>query len=381
MPKTKKIEEIEIPIAAMGNRRKLQVIRYGSGMSGKKAYLQAGLHADEPPGFVVMHHLIKLLDDADKNGKIQGEIILVPAANPIGLGQWTDKGIQGRFESYNGVNFNRKYIELTEPVARRIQNRLTDNAEENVQTIRNAMLAVLKEQRTDDEGEALKNTLMSLSVDADIVLDLHCDYDACLHIYMGTPLWPDAIDLSAQLGSKVTLLATNSGGEPFDEACSKTWWELAETFPKHPVPSACLSATVELRGIRDVNHDYGKTDAKNLFTFLKRRGFIQGVAPRVPRLLRDATPLSAVEHVKATAPGVVIYKREIGEKVQKGDIVAEIVNPLIEESSKRVTKVRCQHGGILFTKLVDRYAKPGRLLVKIAGKSPIKGKGKHLLTA
>jgi uncharacterized protein len=378
---TKQIEEIEIPSASLGNARKLQVIRYGKKNSGKKVYIQAGLHANEPPGFVLIHYLLKLLDEADKAKKITGEIILVPVANPIGISQWQDGRVQGRFEFFNGINFNRNYPELTAQVASMVKRKLQKDPKKNIELIRKAQLACLEKARPIiDEGDFLKNTLLSLAVDADVVIDLHCDDDANLHIYTGTPLWPDAADLTAQMGARVTLLAENSGGEPFDEACSKIWWELAEIFPDYPIPPSCMAATIELRGFTAVSHQLGKTDAANLFTFLKRRGYIKGRAPKLPRLLRDATPLSGVEQLKAKSAGVVIFRKEIGEVVKKGDIIADIVNPLEEDSSKRITWVRCQHGGVLFTKNVDRYAKPNRVIAKIAGKNPIKGRGKHLLT-
>jgi hypothetical protein len=281
---------------------------------------------------------------------------------------------------FNGINFNRNYPDLTEKVAARIKNNLQKDAKENIRLIRKTQLACLESIKTLDEGEFLKRTLLSLAVDADLVLDLHCDYEACLHIYMGTPLWPDASDLTAQLGARVTLLAKSSGGEPFDEACSKIWWELAERFPDYPIPPACLSATVELRGTRDVSHEFGGNDARNIFLFLKRRGFISGKVVKLPKLFNEATPLSGVEHVKSQSAGVVIFCKEIGDTVKKGDTIAEVINPLGKTQADRIRKVRCQAEGILFTKVADRYAKPNRIIAKIAGKTPLKGKGKLLLT-
>jgi len=71
-----------------------------------KVYFQAGLHADEWPGFLVLNRLIKLLKKADKSGLIQGEIVIVPVANPIGLAQNFHGYIPGRFAfSDGGGNF------------------------------------------------------------------------------------------------------------------------------------------------------------------------------------------------------------------------------------------------------------------------------------
>jgi len=213
------------------------------------------------------------------------------------------------------------------------------------------------------------------------VLDLHCDDQAVIHVYLGTPLWPDAADLSAQLGAEVTLLAKDSGVTPFDEACSRIWWRLAEIFPDHPIPAACLSATVELRGRADVSYECGAQDAENIFLFLQRRGFIQGETPELPPLRNEATPLRGVEHIKVSAPGVVVFLKKPGDRIERGEVIAEIVNPLEVEMDKRLTTVHSSIDGILFSINTDCYARPGRILAKIAGKKPLKKKGENLLTS
>ena len=119
---TKTIEKQTLPAFSMGNQRELTVIRYGSGSAAKKVYIQAGLHADEAPGYLVMHHLTNLLDEADAAGAIPGEILLIPVANPIGAGQWRDEVLRGRFDYFDNTNFNRKHLDITEKVTKKIQN-------------------------------------------------------------------------------------------------------------------------------------------------------------------------------------------------------------------------------------------------------------------
>lgn len=377
---TKTVEKKTLPVSSMGNERTLTIIRYGSGSAGKKAYVQAGLHADEAPGYLVMHHLIDLLDSADAAGTIEGEILLIPVANPIGAGQWRDEVLRGRFDYFDNTNFNRKHLDITEKVAENIQDTLTDSPDQNKALVRQTMADVLHGLSPGDESARLKHLLLSLSFDADIVLDLHCDYQAVTHVYMGGPLWPEASDLSAQIGSAATLLAKVSGDNPYDEACSRIWWELAEKFPAYPIPFACLAATIELRGISDVSHELASRDAENIFLFLQRRGLISGKAAELPPLINDATPLRGVAHIKASAPGVVVYFKTPGDAVHKGDLIAEIVNPLESDQNSRVSRAKSTIDGILISVNVDRFARPGRMLAKVAGKEPLTGKGENLLT-
>jgi predicted deacylase len=377
---TKSIKQYSLPAASLGNARTLKAIHYGDQTAGRKAYVQAGLHADEAPGFVVMHHLIDLFDRADADNKIEGHIVLVPVANPIGVSQWRDEALQGRFDFFNNINFNRQYPDISDQIAEQVKKRLGSSSEDNVALILKAAGEILGSISPPDEAAALKHQLMLLSFDADIVLDLHCDYQALMHVYLGTPLWPEAADLSAQLGAEVTLLAADSGVTPYDESCSRIWWQLAKKFPDYPIPSACLAATVELRGMADVSHAQAQQDAQNIFWFLQRRGFIKGAAPVVPPLRNEATPLRGVEHLKATAPGVVVFLKAPGDRVDKGEVVAEIVNPLADEPENRITPVKSAVRGIVFSINTDRYARPGRILAKIAGKVPIKEKGQNLLS-
>lgn len=373
---TRNTRTIDLPVTSTGSRRSLKVIRYGEPGARPKAYLQSSLHADEPPGMLVLHHLDRMLHEADRSGRISGEIVLVPVANPVGLGQYLHGQLSGRFALGNGVNFNRGYPDIAETVGGRVQGKLTPDAGHNVALIREQMLAAVDEARADDEVACMRKTLLSLAVDADICLDLHCDAEAPLHIYLGTPLWPDARDLAAQLGSRATLLAEVSGGNPFDEAVGGPWWALAARFPDHPVPAACLSATVELRGERDVASDLAAQDADNLLRFLMRRGLVLGDPGPVPDLLAPATPLDGVDPVTAPCAGVVVYRMKPGDRVAAGDVVAEIIDPWSEPRDEGATPVHAATSGTMFSRRSDRFARPGQILCRIAGEKPLSNRAR-----
>ncbi len=379
---TRTIETHPLPAASMANTRTLTILRYGGRGNRPKVHIQAGLHADEAPGYLVMHHLIETLDRIDAVTGIAGEIVLVPVANPIGVAQWRDDRLQGRFSFSDGINFNRSYPDLAATVADSVRDRLGDDADANIRMIRKACGRALDQIRPADEAAHLKLKLMQTAHDADIVLDLHCDCQAVMHVYIGTSLWPEARDLSAWLGAEATLLADDSGVTPFDEACSRIWWRLAERFPEHPVPPACLAATVELRGRADLSHAMAAEDAGNIVRFLAGRGFIQGQTGSVdpPPLKRQATPLRAVEHVKAPTPGVVVFRKQPGDEITAGEVVAEVVNPLPSGPAERLHPIRAAADGMLFARSADRFARPGRILAKIAGKTPLRAEGEDLLT-
>ena len=351
----------------VGTHRDIVSFHYGKPGAGQKIYIQSSLHADELPGMLVAHHLRARLAILEAAGKIKGEIVVVPVANPIGLSQTMMRSQIGRFEMATGENFNRHYPAMYPAIADKVEAKLGTDEASNAQVIRTAMLAELDGQQPLTELDSMRRTLMRLACDADVVLDLHCDSDAVLHLYTGTPLWPQCEPLARYLGAYATLLATESGDNPFDEACSQTWWQLADHFrdrkPEVRIPMACLSVTVELRSQNNVNHEMAKQDAENIIAFLIHRGVIDGEAPPMPPLKYPATPLAGSEALEAPVSGVVAFLRKAGEWVEAGTAIAEVINPL----SGDVAILKCTTAGVLYA-LENRYfASAGMRLAKVAG--------------
>ena len=191
------LTRIPLPSPAPGTQRHILVRRYGEPGARPKAYLHASMHADELPAILVAHHLARLLEEASVDERLLGEIVLVPVANPIGLSQRINGGLLGRHELDGGGNFNRNWPNLIEPLIQRVEGQLGNDPEENVRRTRSAMEEVLAEQQPATELATLRSTLARLACDADIVLDLHCDSDALMHLYMIPELWPGGSDLSA----------------------------------------------------------------------------------------------------------------------------------------------------------------------------------------
>ncbi|MDX1434884.1 MAG: M14 family metallopeptidase, partial [Gammaproteobacteria bacterium] len=330
-------ERIDLPETSPGTRRHLEVWRFGAPGARPKAYFQASLHADELSAMVVAHALAARLEAAARRGGIAGEVVVVPVANPIGLAQFVQGRSLGRFALGGGGNFNRGFADVTDAVAARVADGLGDDAVRNVALVREAMAAIVTELEAVDEVQSLRRTLLGLAADADIALDLHCDSEALMHLYLGTPLWPAAADLSAQIGSYATLLALASGGSPFDEAVGGVWWALAERFPQHPLPPACLSGTVELRGRADVSEALADADADNLVRFLQRRGVVAGDPGPLPPALCDATPLEGVDMVHAPCAGVICYRRDLGARVAAGGERAVMRDPRAPDAARART--------------------------------------------
>jgi predicted deacylase len=342
---------------------------YGSAGSGKKAYIQAALHADEVPAMLVAHFLRRELERLDLEGRVRGEIVLVPAANPIGLSQLMQGTPFGRFDFGTGLNFNRAFRHVAEELKETLAGRLGEDAAANVAAIRSEARAAIARWEPLDPTAVLKKTLLGMAIDADIVLDLHCDNEALLHVYAGTALADQVKPLAALLGARALLLSSASGGEPFDEACSRLWWDLAAHFGPHtPIPPACAAVTVELRGEMDVRYDYAEQDAQALLQYLAREGLLDIPLDALPAPLCAATPLEGVEPLHAPQSGVLVFLKKLGDQVAAGEAVADIVNPVTGVTAT----VRASRDGLLFASTAHRHLLRGMHICKIAGATPFR---------
>ena len=368
MPHSKR--RIALPSMTPGTGRSVDFHRFGRAGARPKTYLQAAIHANELPGAMALHHLLPMLVAADRRGRIRGEIIVVPTVNPIGLAQLVGNNHLGRYELLGRENFNRNWLDLSGAVGERVRNRLGRDAGANVALIRRAALATLDGMKPVNELQTLRVEVMKLSVDADVALDLHCDMEAALHLFISRKDWPGpARALAADIGAEATLC-----NEPYPESLtfsgvhSALWARLAAGFPEANVPQACLSATIEYRGQHDVNHRLGESDARNLYRFLVRRGLISGRAGKLPRLKAQATPIGGMDVGYSPKAGMLVYHVPKGARVRKGTPVCEVIDPSDARGPKARRQVLARTDGILFSRKRDgRLAWPGMVLFRIAG--------------
>ena len=355
---------------ALGTQRTLTSFHFGDAGSGQKAYIQASLHADELPGMMVAHHLRGLLEAAQARGEMRGEVVLVPLANPIGLDQTVLHAQLGRFELASAENFNRNYPDFFALVKDTVAPLLGPDAERNKRVIRQAMREALAAERPATELHSLRHTLMGLSHDADVVLDLHCDFEAAMHMYVEQAMLDQMMPLAACLGARAVLWANGSGGSiSFDEALSGPWWRLRDYFAdRAPVPLACASTTVELRGQTDVGGETARQDARGIYHYLQHRGIVAGPAPALPAPLCEATPLAATESLHAPHPGVIDFAVSPGDTIHKGQTLAHVIDPL----SNRSTPVVASTDGVLYARHILRWATANLELCRVAGRTPMR---------
>ncbi len=372
-------ERIPLWSPAPGTRQEIVLHRYGQRGARPKAYLQASIHADETPAMMAVQHLLPHLEQADREGRIRGEIVVVPFANPIGLAQVVNETLLGRYELRGGGNFNRRWPDLTQPLAAKLEGRLTQDGAANVALVRQAVLAVLGEIQPRKELDVLRLVLSREALCADLVLDLHCDDDSLAHWFAIPQQWPATEDVAAEIGVEAVLLAEDSGGGSFDEFASLLWLRLRARFPDHPLPADTLAGTVEFRGQGDVSDELGAADGAALYRILARRGYVEDAnLPPRPALRCQATDLAATDSLKAPVGGIVAYRVKPGDRVKKGDLVCEMIDPAAPPGTPR-TPVFAGTDGLVLSRKYFKFLSAGAGLAKIVGTEPLPGRTGYLL--
>jgi len=350
-----------------GTARQIHSFHFGPEHAEGKIYIQSSLHADELPGMLVAWHLKVRLAELAAAGRLLSEIVLVPIANPTGLEQVLMDIPLGRYELESGQNFNRLFVDLSDEVGDQVEALLGDDPRHNVELIRAALSKALAGQAATTQLHSQRLVLQRLACDADMVLDLHCDFEAVAHLYTTPEAWPRVEALSRYLGAQASLLATDSGGQSFDECFTLVWWQLQQRFAKQfPIPQGSFSVTVELRGQGDVSHPLASTDCEAILNYLTRFGAIEGEAAPLPPLPYPATPLAAVEPVATPLGGLLVFHVTPGQPVQAGQLIAEVIDPL----SDRVTPVYNQQAGLLYARSLRRMATAGMVIAHVAGNQP-----------
>lgn len=363
------IEEIDIPHSTAGTRRTLTVFRFGDTTQRPRLYVQSSLHADEIPGMLVAVHLSNRLEALEREGKLRGHVVVVPCANPIGLSQSIQGTPFGRFAHADGSNFNRHFPDLTQGAVAHVLGKLGNDPEKNIELIRHALQTELAATFVAGELQALKRLLLQLAVDADYVLDLHCDGESVPHIYTATTLASRCEALASLLGAQALLTADVSGDHPFDEALSRPWTELSRMFPDNPIPAACFSATIELRGEADVSEELAAHDAEAILGFAALHGIVDTEKRLdLPAPKCVATPFAGVLPIVAPSAGVISFSKAPGDRVMAGEEIARLVNPLTRESISMVSEIE----GVMYARLSRRYVIAGQRVAKVAGSRKIR---------
>jgi len=294
---------------------------------GPKVHLQAGVHADEIAGMLVLHLLMQRLRVAEAEGRLKGSVTVVPQANPLGIGQFRQGRILGRYHDATGHNFNRGFDQSA------------------------AM------QRSMTNVQQWQKKLLQLAASADVMLDLHTDDEALPYLYVHRSFWPRGRELAAAMKMDLAIIWEDGGDGSFEESIIAPWLREGRTDQR-------MAATLELRGQGDVNDRFAEQDAQGLYAWLCGYGVIDEALTPADWPV-DAVEMGHMETIIAPQPGVLIFEKELGDIVEEGQRFARILRRPGDPSSEVV--LYAEQTGRLVTRFRDRLIAQGMGVAKFTG--------------
>jgi len=214
-----------------------------------------------------------------------------------------------------------------------------------------------------------KKLLLEEAFRHDIVLDLHCDTSAALHLYSTLHQQERAILLAGCMGIETVFLEEQAGGQPFDEAFGKPWKLLTQAGLANPQDCG-FSTSIELRGQADVNDEVARADAEGILQFLAHEGLLTLTPPLAELANVEIYPLEGASHLQSPAMGLLVWKKQLGQSVSIGELIAEIVPIDAALGTPRVPVFSDVDGKIIVQPLF-KLVRTGQRVALLAGKTPL----------
>lgn len=299
-------------------------------------YIQANMHGAEVQGNAVIFQLLELLKDCD----IQGNITLVPYANPVACNHKNGEYTLGRFDPITGVNWNRMY-HFDETVIAPFAEQNIDASEEDIQANFQQLLLAQIEQKLDHNiwglttGQRIAYQLQHMAHQADLVLDLHTGPISSKHLYC-----PEYAKASASyFDIPHTILIPNDFDGAMDESTFCPWWQLQQAyqnlgrnFVMGQGAFAKESFTVELGSQEQIDLAVAHHDALGILSYLHYKGVVSrtnkhGFSPQFlpKKMTRYACYLKDYKALYSPMGGMVDYLAEFGKPLPAGEPLARIL--------------------------------------------------------
>jgi uncharacterized protein len=353
------ISTIELLQLASGDRISLQVYKFIGANPGKKAYLQSNLHGAEIVGNAVIHQLIEFLTGLDATD-LAGEIWLVPVCNPFSTNQRTHYFSTGRFNIYDGKDWNRifwDYEKECEDLAEFAQSQLDVDADK----IRKNYLKKIKsafekqlEKINSPSGVLLSDRyryhLQSLCLDADYVIDIHSSSNQAIDYIYG---FRGREESSKAFLLDYEILLNKYDGDAFDEAFLKPWLALEDNFANlgKPIQFDIESWTLELGSGMEMNPDSVKKGVRGIKNYLAQKGILS--IPGFPLNETASHPIKFIQKTQlnkyySPAGGMVQSRVNLGTQVQAGERLYQILSFNKAEKLPTLIDVFAEKSGLIF---------------------------------
>ena len=320
------IERVTFESDTPGQEFSLRVFRFRGSGNGPAVYMQAALHAHEMPGMVALDRLIPRLEAAENDARLAGSVTVVPHANPVGLAQAVFGETLGRFDLNGRINFNRSFpLEAADGLTGR------------------------------PAAERLKAILLSLAAKSDVVLDIHCDDEGPVYLYVPERHLDEGRRLARSMQAAVIL--TDAGTDPvsFDLAVAARWAK------ERRASGTRFAATIELRGMMDVTSALADRDANGLYRYLVDTGTVIDKLPAIFPADPISGDVDAAQLIATPVPGALLFDVAIGDWVTEGQRLAVVLS----DAGAAHHEVLAPFEGMVMTRRDRRFVRRGEDVIKV----------------
>ena len=322
-----KIITFKIPINQLpsGETLSLKVIDiYGQG-KGPSCFIQSSVHGAELQGNLLILNLLDYLS----THAFSGHIRLVPIANPMAINNKLGGYTHGRFDPNTGENWNRFYQDYAKDLQNEIKNFAKSSLSKDSDTISieyKKLLKVSLNKYKDSlfsygpkKNSFLTMKLQELSIESDIVLDLHTAAKASRYLYAAEYLEKRCEDLRF---SHNIIIPNNFAGA-MDEASFTPWIYLQNAFKElskaYEIPFE--SYTLELGSEEEISSNDAKNDLNHLLYYFYKKKMI--LSPPIDPMQTNniKCKLKDYKSYYTNSSGLYEYITSPEQKVRKGDIL------------------------------------------------------------
>ncbi|MDJ0509206.1 MAG: succinylglutamate desuccinylase/aspartoacylase family protein [Crocosphaera sp.] len=328
------IETLNLFKLASGDEFSLQLYQFVGQKRVKKVYIQSNLHGSEIVGNAVISQLIDSLSNL-KKGQLDGEILLLPVCNPLGTNQRNHFFSSGRYNSYDGKDWNRIFWDY-EKFCRDLDRFIEDNLKFDSLTIQENFLQKQKaafQQQLEKINcpssaplfEQYRYQLQSLSMDANYVIDIHSSSNKCIDYLF---CFPGEQQKSAKyFNINYGVLMDTYDGDAFDEAFMKPWLALEKRFETmgRKIKVDRESWTLELGSGMEMQPQSVAIGVAGIKNYLVNKGVLNLDGYKLQKTEITLVSRQQIKNYYAPTGGMIQNRLSLETFVKKGDKIYEIL--------------------------------------------------------
>ncbi len=375
------ISTIPLATLASGDRLSLQVYTFKGHKPGRKVYLQSNLHGAEIAGNAVIHELIQFFSTLPSE-QLQGEVCMVPACNPMGTNERSQHFSSGRYNVYDGKDWNRIFWDYEQAIAidaptngsldEFAQVHITQDEAVIQQRYRQRILDAFAALQTKIQSpqsvpfrEKYRYSLQSLCLDADYVIDLHSSNNQGItYIYY----FKNRDDSAKFFLMPVGILLDTYDGDAFDEAFIKPWLALESSFAAlgRSLRFDIEAWTLELGSGMQVNADSVAKGIRGVKNYLVQKGVLSLQDYPIESLpYHDIrfTVSSRLNRYYAPTGGYIQFRVPLGSSVEAGQPIYELLCLNKDGQVPHTVKVVAATSGLVYDVSTNQAVNEGEYVM------------------